>query len=206
MIKLWSELPAARAAEIGADVATGAWVGFWAWLGWQLYMFLASFAEAGRVIREGGRNLDTAGVELGKVLEGVPVVGTNLRDAATSVLAGVGRPFVDFGTDVEGFILVVSTIVALGVAAIPIVPWLSRYLPWRLERLTRVRAAHRVIRRAHDLADPVIERLLASRALHRLSYEALLEYTPDPFGDFAEGRHDRLARAELASVGLRGLR
>jgi len=31
----------------------------------------------------------------------------------------------------------------------------------------------------------------------------LLEYTPDPLGDWARGRHDRLARAELASVGLR---
>jgi hypothetical protein len=37
----------------------------------------------------------------------------------------------------------------------------------------------------------------------RLDYSTLLEYTPDPLGDWAGGRHDRLARAELASVGLR---
>ncbi|HEV8516003.1 MAG TPA: hypothetical protein VGQ47_00015 [Candidatus Limnocylindrales bacterium] len=206
MIKLWSELPAARAAEVGADVATAAWVGFWGWLAWQLYTFLRSFAEAGRVIREGGRNLDTAGVELGRALAGVPVVGASLRDASASVFAQAGRPFIDFGTDLEGFILALSAIVAIAFVAIPLIPWLSRYVPWRLDRLGRLRAAHRVIRRAHDLSDPVVERLLASRALHRLSYEALLEYSPDPFGDFAGGRHDRLARAELASVGLRGLR
>jgi hypothetical protein len=34
-------------------------------------------------------------------------------------------------------------------------------------------------------------------------YSTLLEYTPDPLGDWAGRRHDRLARAELASVGLR---
>jgi hypothetical protein len=48
-----------------------------------------------------------------------------------------------------------------------------------------------------------IERALAMRAVTRLDYSTLLEYTPDPLGDWATGRHDRLARAELASVGLR---
>ena len=31
----------------------------------------------------------------------------------------------------------------------------------------------------------------------------LLEFSDDPIGDWVAGRHDRLARAELASVGLR---
>jgi hypothetical protein len=47
------------------------------------------------------------------------------------------------------------------------------------------------------------EKLLAARALYSLDYQTLLEYSPDPFGDFASGRHDRLARAELAAAGLR---
>src|SRR2546425_5235 len=66
-----------------------------------------------------------------------------------------------------------------------------------------IREAHRAIRLAPRTADLEIERLLASRALHRLSYRELLVHTPDPFGDWASGRYDRLARAELASVGLR---
>ncbi len=41
------------------------------------------------------------------------------------------------------------------------------------------------------------------RAVTRLDYSTLLEYTPDPLGDWVRGRNDRLARAELASVGLR---
>jgi hypothetical protein len=48
----------------------------------------------------------------------------------------------------------------------------------------------------------VSEKFLAARAIYRLDYETLLDYSPDPFGDFAAGRHDRLARAELATVGL----
>ena len=41
------------------------------------------------------------------------------------------------------------------------------------------------------------------RAVSRLDYATLLEYSDDPIGDWVAGRHDRLARAELASVGLR---
>ena len=53
------------------------------------------------------------------------------------------------------------------------------------------------------MADASVERALAMRAVSRLDYATLLEYTPDPLGDWTNGRHDRLARAELASVGLR---
>ena len=48
-----------------------------------------------------------------------------------------------------------------------------------------------------------MQRALATRAINRLSYPELLEHSADPFGDFAAGRFERLARAELASVGLR---
>ena len=53
------------------------------------------------------------------------------------------------------------------------------------------------------MSDAAMERALATRALNRLPYPDLLEHTSDPFGDFAAGRYDRLAKAELASVGLR---
>jgi hypothetical protein len=83
-------------------------------------------------------------------------------------------------------------------------PWLTRYLPWRLERLRRTRAGDRAIRRAPDVAPAALAEVLALRAVARLDYATLLDFTPDPLGDWAAGRHDRLARAELASVGLRG--
>ena len=66
-----------------------------------------------------------------------------------------------------------------------------------------MRAAHRAVRTAPEAADAAIERTLAMRAISRLDYSTLLEYTPDPLGDWTAGRHDRLAAAELASAGLR---
>lgn len=203
MIKIWSELPIARTREQIADVATLAWVLFWGSIVWQLFQFLAGFAEAGRRIRTGGDALVQGGRDLGESLAGLPLVGSQVRDIARDAIGGAGQPLSDFGTQLEQFIFVVSVVLALLLALVTLGPWLSRYLPWRWGRLRRVRAAHRAIRKAPDIGEGLVDRTLAMRAVTRLDYSTLLEFTPDPIGDWASGRHDRLARAELASVGLR---
>lgn len=203
MIKLWSELPGARSKELIADVATLIWVVFWGNVVWQLFQFLSSFAQAGRSVQAGGRTMVQGGRDLGESLSGLPVVGSQVRDIARDAFAGAGTPLVSFGSELERFIFVIAFALAALLAIVTLQPWLSRYLPWRLGRLRRMRAAHRAIRTGSDLADADTRRLLAMRAVSRLDYADLLEYTPDPLGDWASGRHDRLARAELASEGLR---
>lgn len=203
MTKIWSELRVARLKEQVADLATLVWVVFWGNLVWQLFQLLAGFAQAGRTIRSGGQGMIQSGQDVGESLSGLPLVGEGVRDVVRNAFAGAGRPLAEFGTDLERFILVVATVLALLFALATIGPWLSRYLPWRWERLQRVRAAHRAIRTAPKVGNVKIQTALAMRAVTRLDYATLLEYTPDPLGDWASGRHDRLARAELASVGLR---
>ena len=203
MIKIWSEMRVARLKEQAADLLTLLWVVFWGNIVWQLFQVLARVAEAGRAVRAGGQAMAQGGRDLGESLAGLPVVGSQVRDLARDAFAGASRPLSDFGTELEQFIVVVSLVLALLLALVTLTPWLSRYLPWRWERLRRVRDAHRAIRRSPDIGDVAMERTLAMRAVTRLDYSTLLEYTPDPLGDWASGRHDRLARAELASVGLR---
>jgi len=203
MIRIWSELPGARVKELMADVATAAWVALWGSLALELYQALAGFAEAGRVIRSGGETMIDSGRSLGDALAGVPFVGEGLRDAARNAFSGAGTPLSDFGTSVEQFILLVSLVLALLLALVTLVPWLTRYVPWRWERVRRTRAGHRAIRGAPAITGTQVQEALAMRAVARLDYATLLEYTPDPLGDWVGGRHDRLARAELASVGLR---
>ena len=203
MIKIWSELRVARMKEQVADVATLIWLVFWGSIVWQLFVFLSSFAEAGRAVRTGGQAMAQGGANLGDSLAGLPLVGSQVRDLATAAFVGASRPLSDFGTELEQFIFVVALVLALLLAIVTMTPWLTRYLPWRVERLRKVRAAHRVIRSAPDVSEAQITRALAMRAVSRLDFSTLLEYTPDPLGDWATGRHDRLARAELASSGLR---
>jgi hypothetical protein len=203
MIKIWSELPVARMKEQVADLATLLWVVFWGNIVWQLFQVLTSYAEAGRTVHAGGQTMVQGGRDLGESLADLPLVGSQLRDIARATFAGAGQPLSDFGTELEQFIFVVGTVLALLLALVTIAPWLIRYLPWRWGRVRRMRAAHRAIRTVPKIADASVEHALAMRAMSRLDYATLLEYTPDPLGDWTGGRHDRLARAELASVGLR---
>jgi hypothetical protein len=203
VIRIWSELRVARLKEQVADLTTLAWVILWGGLAWKLFEFLAGFAEAGRTIRSGGEGMVTSGRDLGESLAGIPLIGTQLRDVARDAFGAAGRPLSDFGSQLEQFITVVAVVIAILLALVTLVPWLSRYVPWRWERLHRTRSAHRAIRTAPTVTGEQVQEALAMRAVSRLDYATLLEYSPDPLGDWASGRHDRLARAELASVGLR---
>jgi hypothetical protein len=101
-------------------------------------------------------------------------------------------------------ITLVARLLALLVLGVALVPWLSRYLPWRAARLAELRSATTAIRRRPGAAaSGSIDRLLASRALHRLSWSDMLEYSRDPLGEFAAGRYESLATAELEAAGLR---
>ena len=204
MLKFWSEVPSARAREIAADVATWAWVALWAVVGVRINDTISAFAEAGRVLQVGGTNIQGAGVTLGEAFRGVPLVGEGVDDLASGAFATAGEPFIFVGQELESLLILIARVLALLVVGVMVIPWLSRYVPWRAGRLATVRAAHRAIRRAPiDMTAEAMQRALATRAINRLSYPELLEHSADPFGDFAAGRFERLARAELASVGLR---
>lgn len=208
---IWSERRGPRLREMVADAATIVWIVLWAVLGIRLYLGLAELAGAGRLIREGGLNLIGGGGQVAGAVEGVPLVGEGAADRIRDAFTAAGQPVVDFGSDLERLLLIVAGLLGLIVVAIAVVPWLNRYLPWRVARFQRLNAGARVIRSA-ALAGSLpssgaeVDRLLASRALHRLEYAELLAYTPDPFGDWINGRLDRLALAELETVGLRGKR
>jgi len=204
MLKFWSETPAARTREIVADVATWAWVALWAVIGAKIHDTISAFAEAGRVLQAGGTNIQGAGASLGKAFADVPLVGAGIEDVATGVFDTAGDPFIYVGRELESMLILIARLLALLVVGLALVPWLSRYLPWRAERLANVRAAHHAIRQAPtDMSSAAVQKALATRAINRLPYPDLLEYTSDPLGDFAAGHYERLARAELASVGLR---
>jgi hypothetical protein len=204
MLKFWSEVPAARLRELVADVATWAWVALWVVVASRIHATISGFAEAGRAISRGGTNIQDAGVTLGDSLAGLPLVGEQARDLSTASFRTAGEPFVFVGGELEELLILIAMLLTALVLAIALVPWLSRYLPWRARRLGQLRAAHTAIRvRPSGAARSAVDRILAARAVNRLSYEELLAASRDPLGDFVAGRYDRLARAELESVGLR---
>ncbi|HYM53609.1 MAG TPA: hypothetical protein VEW45_09100 [Candidatus Dormibacteraeota bacterium] len=207
---LWSERPGPRIRQIAADVATLTWVAFWISIGVSLYGFLAQLAGAGRFISDSGTRLRGIGAQLGGALQGIPLVGEGAANDVRAGFSAAADPMIQFGGDLERLLIIVAALLGLLLAAVAVVPWLNRYLPWRVAAWRRLNAGARVIRRRRfarsvPIAAVEVERILASRALHRLEYDELLEFTPDPFGDWVAGRHERLARAELDRVGLQAI-
>ena len=204
MVTFWSETPGRRRREIAADVATWVWVALWSVVAYRIHETIAGFAEAGRALERGGAAIQGAGGQVGSSLEGLPLVGAAAGEVARRAFSGAGEPFVFVGSEFVDLITLLARVLAILILAVPTVPWLSRYLPWRAARLAELRAATTAIRRRPTGTSALsIDQLLASRALHRLSWDELLGYSRDPLGDFDAGRYTALARAELESVGLR---
>jgi len=204
MVTFWSETPGHRRREVAADVATWAWVALWSVVAFRIHAAIASFAEAGHALERGGTAIRDAGTQVGSSLDGLPLVGQGAGEIARRAFGGAGEPFVFVGGEFVDLISLIARVLAVLVLAVAIVPWLSRYLPWRAARLAELRsAATAVRRRPQGTAHESIERLLASRAIHRMSWAELLVHSRDPLGEFAAGRYSALARAELESVGLR---
>ena len=202
---LWSERTGPRLREIAADAATVAWLTLWGVLGFRLYNGLAQLAEAGRLVRDSGNNLRESGGEVADAVQGIPLIGADAATGIRSAFGATAEPVIQFGFDLERTLLTIAALLGLIVVAIAVVPWLNRYLPWRIDRVRRLNAGARVVRRgvlAKWNRRAELNRLLAGRAVHRLDYDELLEFTPDPFGDWADGRLDRLVQAELETIGL----
>jgi hypothetical protein len=173
-------------------------------IAFRIHNAIADFAEAGRALERGGEAIRAAGTQVGSSLDGLPVVGHTAGDVARNALGGASEPFVFVGSEFVDLITLIARLLAILILGVALVPWLTRYLPWRAARLAELRSATAAIRRRPDAAGlDAIDRLLASRALHRLSWADLLAYSSDPIGEFASGRYEDLARAELESVGLR---
>jgi hypothetical protein len=204
MLKFYSEVWPARIRELAADISTWAWVVLWTVIGYRIFEAIAQFAEAGRVLRGGGENIQGAGMRLGDALQGLPLVGAGIDDLTTQAFGAAGQPFIQVGHELEDLLLFIARLLAVIVVGVMLGPWLTRYVPWRASRLATVRAAHFAIRTApRHASDRQIQHILATRAISRMSYQELLEHSSDPFGDYAAGQYERLARAELASVGLK---
>lgn len=208
-MRVWSEVPRRRTQEVLADIATVGWVALWVGIGLQLYATLSELSSVGVEIGQTGAGLENAAATLRLAMSQVPLIGQGVGDLLGGALEGIGTPLVQAGTDLEQLLLIIAALLGLLLVAVFLIPWLSRYLPWRYARWERLNAGNRVVNlgpvagRAVEVPRTERDRVLAARALYRLEYRDLLDHTPDPIGDFVSGRFDRLVAAELESTGLR---
>jgi hypothetical protein len=186
-----------------------------AWAGLKVHDGIAELAGIGRGIQQAGQGLSstergaTSSVRdgfnsAGGAVGGLPLIGDRIKDALTNAGNSATRP-VDQAADAQA-----RRLVALGRAqerqtyrVAKLAGWLTFLLPallllaWKLPprvaQIRRMSMARRTLRGGPP-------EILAARAAYNLPYRTLARHTPDPFGDLASGRHDRLLAALAADA------
>jgi hypothetical protein len=88
---------------------------------WQLFQFLIGFAGVGRAVHDGGENM-IEGESLGDSLEGLPLVGSQVKELTSGAFAAGGKLISDLVTELEQFIAIVSVVLALLLARLDELP------------------------------------------------------------------------------------
>src|SRR5258707_1813507 len=94
MVTFWSETPGRRRREVGADIATWAWVALWSVVAFRIHAAIAGYAEAGHALERGGAAIRDAGVPVGASLDRVPLIGARAGELGPRAFRGAREPFV----------------------------------------------------------------------------------------------------------------
>lgn len=190
-------LPTGRALLV-LDVALAVWVAFWVWLGVSVGHEVSGLRNLSQTVTKVGGAIEQTGATL-RAVGSIPLVGEQLGATAAQI-EEAGRSTVDSGRASRESVRSLSWMLALAVAVIPSLPILGFYIPLRVLDVRERRRLRALALRHRD--DPEFRRYLAHRALFTLPYSALGDGVPPPWCDYAEGRFDDLASAELERLGL----
>ncbi|NYD40380.1 hypothetical protein [Nocardioides panaciterrulae] len=166
----------------------GAWSGYTMW----------QLSGLGDTVTSSGQAIGSAGQAL-RAVGKVPVVGERPGELGRQVVA-TGADVADRGQQVKSELRQLSLLLGLAIALAPTTPIAGLYLPLRLARRRETIELRQALVRHGD--DPGLERYLAERALHSLSYAEAHRLHEDPVLAVAEGNTRPLADAELARLGL----
>lgn len=202
-MRLYPDIPRARAAAILSDVVVLVLLVLLAWLGLKVHDSVAAVASVPRGVGDAGGAIQKGFRTAGDAVADIPVAGGplsgGLRDAGDAAGGNIQETAQAGEEDVMHLALLLGLITFL----LPALAILARHVPDRLEEARRLTAASRAI---GDELTPERERTLAERAAFGLPYERLVRYSRDPFGDLEAGRYGPLVSAALDDAGLRAPR
>ena len=198
-MRLYADAPVLRLRQVTGDLLVLAWVIAWVLIGRFAYRVVNVLAAPGVTLEDAGTSLRGGLLDIGESMAGVPLVGDQLRAPFESA-AGAAGSVADAGVGLQEGVAQVALIIAVAIAAWPILAVTLRWIPSRLRFARRAGAARRLVAAGADLD------LFALRALATLPLTTLARISPDPAGDWRRG--DPVVLRELAAVELRtvGLR
>jgi hypothetical protein len=200
-MRLYPELPGRRTATIARDALTVLALVVLAVLAVRVHDRVDALSAAGRGTQDAGRSVQRGFDSAAGAVDGVPIVGGQLSGALGDVGKSTGGEAIAAGRQAEDAAHDAANLLGWLTFLVPAALLLSRVLPPRVTQVRTLGSASRALRLGDHA--PEHERLLASRAAFALPYATLLRHTPDPLGDLAAGRHDRLVAALAEDAGLR---
>jgi len=198
-MRLYSQVPAQRGRQIASDVVAVLLIVFFIWVGTVVRDTVNELAVLATGVKQAGQTVEGGFQSVADAVSQVPVVGESIGNAIAGAGDGTGGNLAELGQSGEDAVNRLATILGWATALLPIIVLLAAAVPRRVRRVRHMSVARSVL---GGLDDPERRRYLAMRAAFGLPYDELLDFTPDPIGDLAAGRHDALVAAALADVGL----
>ncbi|MBD3784949.1 MAG: hypothetical protein IE926_18695 [Micrococcales bacterium] len=198
-MKLYSDLPARRTAQVLADVGVVGWVYLWVRVGQRVHETTLTLAEPGRRLEAAGTGFRGRMTDAGNSVDGLPLLDDRVAAPFRSA-AGIGDDFASAGRDLVGAVERLATLLGLVVALAPILLVVATWLLLRWRFARRATAAQRFVDAAPDLD------LFALRAMANQPMTRLARICDDPAGAWRRGEPDvvrALAVLELRESGLR---
>lgn len=204
MVKLYPDPGWQRTRRIVADAIVAAWSAAWLLAGIEIYRLVISLQRLADGITGAGRQIDgIISAFSSSIPPGIPLISSFFDQVSTSLEQSSGRPLIALGGQVHGDVATLAWVMAVAVAAPPLLIVTGLYLARRWRQAQELGAAHAFVTTAFaDGSGAAATALLAYRAVTTLSFAQLMRASRDPVGDLVNGRHEALAAAQLAQLGL----
>jgi hypothetical protein len=197
-VKLYSDIPGRRLAQVVADVAVVVWVVVWIRLGMRVHDATMQLAAPGRELADAGSGFRGAMTSAGDGVDDLPLLEDRVAAPFRSV-AGVGGDIEQAGLDLVTAVERLALVLAVTTALAPVLLVVGVWLLLRVRFVRRASAAQRFID-----ADPDLD-LFALRAMANQPMPRLARISPDPAGAWRRGEREvirSLAVLELRGSGL----
>lgn len=198
-MKLYSDLPARRTAQIVGDVVALVVLAGGIWLAVLLHALIATLGDVGRQLEASGTGFTSTMQDIGATLAKVPLVGGAIT-APFGAASDAGSTLVEAGRAQQEVVERLATTTGWTVALLTV---LLVGVGWLLPRVRAGRRAASLGRFAHG---PEGVDVLALRALVAARPAELLRIDADPVGSWRRGDQEvlrRLAELEAARAGIR---
>ena len=178
-LKLYADNPGRRTRQIISDVWFVVWCVGWILIARKLYDLLVPLAGPGRELESVGDSLSQNMVSAGDFIDGLPVVGDDLRGPFDR-MGQAGQTLAAAGAAQQEVVTTAATYLSICLAVLAISLLALMWLPFRIRFVRRASAAQRFLHASGDLD------LFALRALAP-ALTALARISPDPAAAWRRG-------------------